>query len=236
MTRILPPLFVLLAAAPAAAAERRYSVTDFDRVQIDGPFQVSLKTGGSNSAKASGGSAAIERVAIDVQGRTLRIRQNRSAWGGYPGEAAGPLRIELTTHDLRGASVGGSGSLSIDKASAMRFDVGLAGSGQIALGSIQADMLVVGLSGSGTIKLAGKAKSLKAAVQGAGSLEAGALGVDDAQINAQTAGRVEVGVRRAATVVNAGQGDTRILGTPSCNVKQLGSGQVFCGNSDQGQR
>jgi hypothetical protein len=49
---------------------------------------------------------------MEVQGRTLRIRPNRSAWGGYPGEGAGPLKIELSTHGLRGASVSGAGSIS----------------------------------------------------------------------------------------------------------------------------
>lgn len=236
MTRILPPLLLLLAAAPAAAAERRYSVTDFDRIEVEGPFQVSLKTGGSTSAMASGGSAAIERVAMDVQGRTLRIRQNRSAWGGYPGQAMGPLRIELITHDLRAASVGGSATLSIDRAAAMRFDVSLAGSGQIALAHVEADTLMVGLLGSGSIKIAGKAKTLKATVQGAGSLEGQGLSADDAEIDAATAGAIELAVRRAATVTSTGQGDTRIIGSPSCTVKQVGSGQVFCGKSDQGQR
>jgi len=35
---------LVLLAAPAAATERTYSVTSFDRIRIDGPYQVSLKT------------------------------------------------------------------------------------------------------------------------------------------------------------------------------------------------
>ncbi len=232
MTRIMLAAFLALCAAPASAAERRYTVTDFDRIQVDGSFQVTLTTGRPSSAMASGSNAAIERVSIEVQGRTLRIRANSSAWGGYPGEGAGPLRILLSTHSLRGASLAGSGRLSIDKARTMRFDASVSGSGRIDIGAIEADTLAVALLGSSKITVAGKAKSLRATIQGAGDLDGEALSVEEAQINASTSGLVTVAVRHAATVTSSGQGDTKIIGSPACTVKSSGSGQVLCGKSD----
>lgn len=232
MIRILPPLLLALAAGPAFAAERHYTLTDFDRVQVEGPFQVALKTGGSSSAMALGSADALDRVAIDVQGRTLRIRQNRSAWGGYPGEKTGPITIQLTTRDLRGASVNGSGTLAIDRARGMRLDLALSGSGRLGLASAEADLLAIALQGSGTVSIGGKAKSLRASIQGSGNLDAAGLAAEDADVAADTAGRIEVGVRRAATVTSTGQGDTRIIGSSSCTVRQTGAGQVFCGKSD----
>src|SRR3546814_16438132 len=125
MNRIRLAALALTATAPAQAAERRYTVTDFDRIRVDGPFVVTLATGKSPSATASGGSRALERVAIDVEGRTLRISPNRSAWGGYPGEQRGTVEIVVTGHDLRPASVKRSGRLLIDAFEAMPFDVPL---------------------------------------------------------------------------------------------------------------
>ena len=236
MARIMFAAFVALSAAPAAAAERRYTLTDFDGIQVDGPFQVALTTGRASSAMASGSNAAIDRVLIAVQGRTLQVRANRSAWGGYPGEGAGPVRILLSTHALRGASLAGSGRLSIDKVRAMRFDASVSGSGRIDVGALEADSLVVALLGSGKISVGGKAKSLRATIDGAGDFDAEALSVEDAQINANTSGSIAVAVRRAATVTSSGQGDTRIVGSPACTVKASGSGQILCGKSDQRQR
>ncbi len=158
------------------------------------------------------------------------------AWGGYPGEGAGPVRIQLSTHALRGAPLAGSGRLSIDKARTMRFDASMSGSGRIDIGAIEADTLAVALLGSGKIMVGGKAKSLRATIQGAGDLDAEALSVEDAQINASTSGLIAVAVRRAASVTSTGQGDTKIIGSPACTVKSSGSGQVLCGKSDQGQR
>src|SRR5687768_12032998 len=100
MTRILPfALLALAAAAPAGGAERSYSVTDFDRVQVDGPYRVSLRTGLTSGARAEGSQEALDRISVDVQGGTLRVRRNRSAWGGYPGEGIGSVTLTLTTRD-----------------------------------------------------------------------------------------------------------------------------------------
>ena len=54
---LLAPLFVLGAASPLAAAERSYSVTDFNRVRVEGPFAVTLATNVAPFARASGARA-----------------------------------------------------------------------------------------------------------------------------------------------------------------------------------
>lgn len=222
-------LMALSAPAAVLAEERRLTVTDFDRVQVDGPFEVILATGRPNAATVSGTGQAVDRVSVDVQGRTLRIRPNRSAWGGYPKEGVGPVKIVLATHDLRSAAVNGSGSISIDKAKAMRFDVSVSGSGSVAFGTIEADSLIVGLLGSGRIAVAGKVKTLRATIQGSGDFDGSALAVEDAEINADTSGEIGVAVRRAAKVTATGAGNVEIKGSPACTVKALGSGRVLCG-------
>lgn len=216
-------------AVPAIGADRRYTVTDFDRVQVEGPFAVVLKTGKAPSARAAGSRQAIERVSIDVQGRTLRVRTNRSAWGGYPDEGTGPVTIELTTHGLRSASVIGSGSLSIDKAKAMRIDLALSGSGRLSMGNVEADNLTVGMLGAGTMSVGGKVKDLRATVQGTGDLDAAMLSAEDVKLNADTSGAIDLNARRTADIVSTGPGDTSVLGKAACTVKALGSGRVRCG-------
>ena len=43
-------LSMIVGVLPAAAAERRFAVTDFDRVVVEGPYQVRLATGRTTSA------------------------------------------------------------------------------------------------------------------------------------------------------------------------------------------
>jgi len=229
MKRTVTAALMLALTVPAFAADRRYTVTDFDRIQVEGPFDVVVKTGKAPSARATGSNEAVERVSIEVQGRTLKVRPNRSAWGGYPGKGAGTVAVELTTRDLRGASVTGSGSLSIDKVKAMRFDMALSGSGSLSLGRVEADNLVAGLVGSGRMSVGGKVKGLKATVQGSGDFEGSGLLVEDAQVRAATSGTVAIAASRTSDIESSGAGETTVTGKTSCTVKALGSGRVRCG-------
>ena len=230
MTRTLPlALLAFAAAAPAGAAERNYSVTDFDRVQVDGPYRVTLTTGRSSAARAEGSVQALDQVSVDVQGGTLRVRRNRSALGSYPAPDPGPVTVALTTRDLRSAVVVGSGSLDIDRAKGLRVDVSVSGSGRLSVASVEADTLFVGLLGSGRITLAGRTKQLKGTVQGSGDLAASGLTADEAQIGSDTAGNVAVAVARTAKVTSTGAGDVEIVGSPACTVTAKGSGRVSCG-------
>lgn len=234
MTRIMAALALALAlAAPAAAAERHYTVTDFDRVVIEGPFTVRLSTGRTSSAAATGSAQALERVSVEVQGRTLRVRPNRSAWGGYPGAAVGPVTIALATRELRAATVNGSASLAIDGASGLRLELAVEGSGRIGATGVSADNLIVGLLGSGRIQLAGTARQLRASVHGSADLDAAALTAQGANIVTDSAGRIAVAVEREATVTASGTGEVEIIGAPACTVRGLAAGQVRCGRSNQ---
>ena len=230
MKRIIVALaLAAFSAAPAAAAERRYSVTDFDRVVVDGPYAVTLATGRPSSARATGTENALQRVSIEVLGRTLRVRPNRSAWGGYPGAAGGPVEIEISTRDLRSVLINGAGSLSIDRAAGLRLELRIEGTGRIAAPALAVDTLVVGMIGSGRVEVAGTARELRASVHGWGDLDASALRTQGSNIVAETAGRISASVARQATVTATGMGEVEIIGAPACTVRGPSAGQVKCG-------
>ena len=229
MLRTMTTALMLALAVPALAADRRYTVTDFDRIQVEGPFEVAVTTGKGPSARATGSPEALEGVSIGVEGRTLKVRPNRSAWGGYPGKGSSAVVVELSTHELRGASLTGSGSLRIDKAKAMRFDLALSGSGRLSVAKVEADNLVAGLVGAGKMSIGGKVKGLKATVQGSGDFDGTALAVEDAELKADTSGTIALNASRIANVASTGQGDTVVAGKAACTVKATGSGGVRCG-------
>jgi hypothetical protein len=232
MNRIMPFLpFLLLAvaAAPVAAADRSYPIADFDQIQVEGPFEVVLATGLPSHVRASGSAEALERVSVEVEGQTLHIRANKSAWGGYPGAATGPVRIEAATRDLTRATVLGPGSLAVDKARGLRVDLTVGGSGRLTVGAVDADQLVVGLAGSGRIGLSGHAKQVRATIRGSGDLDGKGLTAEDVQLATDTSGTIALGSARSAKVTASGLGDVTIGGTPACTVDNQGSGSVRCG-------
>ena len=224
----LPALCIAaLAATPAAAAERSFSVTSFDRIRVDGPFRVRLTTGVSPFATATGSAAAIDSVSLDVQGRTLIVRGNPSSWGGYPGKAGGPVEIAVGTHELSHAWLNGSGTLAITQVKGLSFDLALQGSGSVAIAKASVDQLKIGLSGSGSASISGSAPRLTAIVRGTSSLDAAGLSVKDAVVGAEGPAVVKVAVSNSAKIDARGTSSVEVSGEPACTVKSEGSATVY---------
>jgi hypothetical protein len=213
-------------AAPAGAATRNFGITSFTKIRVDGPFKVSLATGVAPFAKASGSSAPLDRVAIDIRGDTLVIHPSSASWGGYPGESSGPIEISVGTHDLGSAWLNGAGSLQIDRVKALSFALSVQGSGRAEIASADVDQLNVGIVGSGSAKLSGKAGKLTAIVRGISALDAATLAASDAAIGAEGAATIDANVGGTASVDASGPATIRFTGRPSCALKVAGSTTV----------
>jgi hypothetical protein len=226
------PILALLALAslPAMAAapatQRNYSVTSFDRIRVDGPYEVRLKTNVAPFARASGSAAAIDGVTVTVEGRTLIVRPSSGGWGGYPGENRGPVTIELGTHELGTAWLNGAGTLVIDKIKGLSFDLAIQGAGSARIESADVDQLKLGMSGAGSARIAGRAANMNAIVRGTSSLDAEGLSVKDAVIGAEGPTIVRATVTNAAKVDALGLAAVMLAGTPACTVNAKGSASV----------
>jgi len=224
--KIAAALFLCALAVPVHAAERRYTVTDFDRIQVDGPFRVNVTTGGASHATAIGDRDALDHISVDVQGRTLRIRTVRTSAGW---RNAGPVEVRVTTRQLKGAALAGAGRLDVKGVKGLRFDLLLNGNGRADISGIEADRVAATLVGAGVATLAGRTKVLEANVQGSASLDSATLTAEDVRIDSMSAGNVSAQARRTAQVTSAASGDVVVAGKPACTVKAQGVGTVRCG-------
>jgi len=237
MTRLLPALLALiLVAAPAAAADRPYPVSDFDRLVVEGPYRVHLVIGGASRAVANGSREGLDRVSIESAGQTLRIRPRRNQWGTNAGSDPGPVTIELRTRVLRSARLLGPATLDVEGASGLNVEFMVEGSGTLRATRLAADALVLGLLGSGVLDLSGTAKTLRGQFQGTGSIAAANLAASAATITSTTAGAVALQVNGRAEITAYGLGTVTISGNPACVLSGSGSANVRCGRaSNQGQ-
>ena len=226
------PLLALLVlaslpvAAATPAAQRNYSVNGFDRIRIDGPYKVELRTNVAPYARASGTPAALDGVSIKVEGRTLIVRSGGGGWGGYPGEGRGPVTIEIGTHDLSAAYINGAGALAVDRVKGLGFELSIQGSGIASVGEVDVDQLRVGVSGAGTVRLAGRVGKLSTTVRGTSSFEADRLQVKDAVIGAEGPSTVRTQVTNSAKVDANGLASVALTGDPACTVTAKGSASV----------
>jgi hypothetical protein len=226
------PILALLALASlpadaaAPAAQRNYSVTSFDRIRLDGPYQVELTTNVAPFARATGPAASLDGVSIGVEGRTLVVRAGSGSWGGYPGQSQGPVTIELGTHDLSAAWINGSGALRVDRVKGLNFDLTIQGAGSAKIDNVEADQIKVGISGAGSAQMGGKVKKLTAIIRGTSSLEADALTAKDAVIGAEGPATIRATVTETAKVDAIGLASVTISGKPACTVNARGSAVV----------
>ena len=226
----LPLLALLvLASLPAAAAApttRTFCVTRFDRIRVDGPYKVSLRTNVAPYARATGTLASIDGLNMKVEGRTLVIRSGSGGWGGYPGEGRGPVTIEVGTHELSAAYINGAGALDIDRVRGLAFEISIQGSGTARVDQVDVDQMKVGVSGAGTTRLSGRAAKLTATVRGTSAFEADGLRVTDAVIGAEGPSVVRAQVTNSARVDASGLVSVTLTGDPACTVKARGSASV----------
>ena len=215
---ILAAALLFAIATPATAATRTFAITSFDRVRVEGPYKVTLATGVAPFATATGSQAALDAIALDVQGNTLVVHVNRSSWGGFTGTSPGAATIALGTHDLAAAWLNGSGSLAIDRVKALGFDLSINGSGLADIGQVAVDQL--------RITIGGAALRMTAFVRGASSLDASTLSLKDATITAEGPAVVKAAVSDTAKVEAYGVASVSLTGAPACTLRTTGSSAV----------
>jgi len=223
--------FLLIAAltaapAPTAAATRNFGITSFSKVRVDGPFKVTLKTGVAPFASATGSSAALDRIAVEVRGDTLVVHNSLDSWGGYPGKDVGPVEISLGTRDLSAAWLNGSGVISIDKVKGLAFDLSVQGSGAGQIGQASVDQLHVSVVGTASARLGGEAAKITAVIRGISTLDAAGLSAKDATLGADGAATIAANVSNSVTVDATGPATVRLSGGPACTLRVNGSASV----------
>ena len=223
---LLVAAVALAIADPASAGTRNFSVTGFDRIRVDGPYSVKVTTGVAPFARATGSSAALDGVAIEVNGRTLVVHPSRSSWGGYPGKSAGPVEIEVGTHELTAAWVNGAGGVDINKVKGLLFDLSVQGAGSARIGTVAVDQLKVGIGGTASATLAGKTGKLTTLVRGNSSLDGANLDTKDVNVGAEGPATVRLAVSNSAKINASGPAQVILTGGPACTVTAAGSASV----------
>ena len=202
-------------------------IAGFEKIRVEGPFKVRLTTGVPPSAKATGPQSALDRVAVEIIGRTLVIHNSLSAWGGTLGpDDSGPVEVFIGTHELNAASLTGAGSLQINAVKGLSFDLSAQGSGQIAIARADVDQMSVGLIGTASAVLAGKAGTLKVRAQGTTSLDGSGLDAKDVSLTVNGASTIKAAVSNSADIVASGPASISFTGNPSCTSRLTGSASV----------
>ena len=229
MLRLLP-LTALALAAPALAAEKRIDVGSFERVRVEGPFEVRISTGQSPAVRASGDARLIQRLEADVNGTTLVLRLGEGeGWESTRSDGGGALVIALSTPRVVAVTNSAGGRVTVDRVTGTRADLAVTGAGTMDVATAQADQLMATLVGTGRLTVGGRVGRARLASNGSGLLDAGGLSAGDLQVRQDGTGETRGQARFTAQITATGLGSVDIGGTPKCQIAGTPAGRVRCG-------
>ena len=218
---LLAPLLLFTAASPP---ERSFMVGSFERLRVDGPYEVEVVTG-SPRAVASGEAGSLDRVAVRLNGDTMVVSAGPLSW--KDGTSAVPLpKIRVSVSALRSVMLTGGARVRVAQMRGGRIDLVLTGSGSLDVAAIKADDLNASLTGAGAMTLAGTAARVMLRNSGAGSIDAAGLTAGDARLTSDSSGPVRINVRYTAQAMATGSGGIMITGKPECTLR--GPGPMEC--------
>jgi hypothetical protein len=236
---ILATLFLFSSAAPAQVnkpVERKLLVGSFENIVVIGDLSVSVVTGKAPSAFASGDKRMLDSLKLERVGTTLRIRLQDIINNNRGVPITAPLRIILTTQDIKDATLSGNGTLNISavkQTNLVRMLV--AGNGTISIGKLDTDQYDAAINGNGKIELgAGTIRDAKVLIEGAGVFQGENVRTRKLRLehvgNAISNATVEEGTE----IYNRGSGNITIGGKGTCFIKQAGAASINCAKVDTG--
>lgn len=210
------------------AVQRDFSVGNFDRIELAGAYDVTVKTGSAPSVHATGNEKAMERLVVEVRNGILTIhpkKRNGFSWSSGGGKVA----LQVTVPTLRGAELAGSGDLRIDSVAGEQFVGGIAGSGNLTVEKLEVGDLKIDIAGSGSAKASnGRAKKAEYDIAGSGGIDAAGIATETATVSIAGSGDVMAHASNTADVSIMGSGNVEVKGGAKCNVSKAGSGDVRC--------
>jgi hypothetical protein len=209
---------------------RNYQVGNFHEIEVAGPYEVAVRTGGNPAVSAQGSQKLLDKTVVEVRGDKLVIRPESNhnffnwGWGSH-----GKADFTVTVPQLSGATIAGSGDIRVDHVRGERFDGAVAGSGGLNLDSVEVGALKLSIGGSGSAKAAtGKAQAADYSIGGSGDIDAGAVQTQQAKVSIAGSGSVKAHATGTADVSIMGSGDVDVSGGAKCSVSKAGSGDVRC--------
>jgi len=211
------------------AVDRSFSVGNFDRIELAGAYDVTVKTGSAPSVHASGNEKAMERLVVEVKNGILTIHPKERGGFHWGFSNSGKVELQVTVPSLRGAELAGSGDLRIDSVAGDQFAGGIAGSGNLTVDRLEVGELKIEIAGSGSAKASnGRAKTAEYEIAGSGGIDAAGIAVETASVSIAGSGDVMAHASNSANVNIMGSGNVEIKGGAKCSISKAGSGDVRC--------
>lgn len=200
-------------------------VGGFTEIDLRFPADVIIRQGSSESVSIKADDNLLPQLAAQVSGGTLTVRNSEPNWNRRV-NASETVEITITVVDLSELHVQTAGSVRMTDYEGDRLVIRLEGAGSIELVDMSLSELELRLDGAGSVSASGTTDSLRAQIDGLGSLRAEGLAAQTAEVHISGLGSAEVRVAQDLTVEIDGAGSVSYHGSPEVHQQVDGLGSV----------
>ncbi len=184
--------------------EQELSLNTFTKVSHEGPFNIIIKQGNTQSILLKGQQNIIDCIEANVQDHELNIGLKNGRYTNYQ------LTIYITISHLSEVKLKGSGNTDISNFLEDSLTLKINGSGNIHAKNITSQNLFLSINGHGNIDINGTSSHQKININGSGNVLAYGLNEN-----------------KSTTVMINGSGTCKIKASESIKAIISGSGNVY---------
>jgi len=198
-------------------------ISVFNEVVSMGNFEVEIIITDSTSLIVQAEENLFPFILTTVRGQKLYIEVKED----YQLDNNQPIKILLTTPNLEGAQLTGSGIIECDSLTTDFISTEITGSGRIEFSEVIAKDVICDITGSGEIFIMGETHRSEFYISGSGSIQCLSLIQTDCYSNISGSGNIYTYVNDYLEVDISGSGSVYYSGYPEIDSHISGSGQVI---------
>jgi hypothetical protein len=192
-------------------------IGSFEKVDLNGPFEIHLKKGDQAALTIETEDFAPEDIITEVRNNTLfvELKDKKFKYKDIDHKSV----IYLTYTQLKRLEWNGAGNIKTENVlESDKFELDISGAGNITM-DLKVKTLTVDMSGAGNVELKGQAKTQTVQMSGAGNYNGFDLKSERANVELSGVGNVRVYTTEELTASASGVGAIRYKGNPKNVIK-----------------
>ena len=194
---------------------RNFEMGSFSKLDIEGPFRVSVKKGDDFGVQVFGEDKVLNKVEVVNDNGTLEVYFD----GDVFSSKRELIEVDLSLPRVEDIRLNSNAQINLDGLNAEQLNVELGGSSKGFL-EVDSERISLSMTGASSLKLFGRSRQMDANLNGAAQLEAQELQVRLASIETSGAAKAEINV---SDRLNANTEDTsriRYHGSPQLSLSE----------------
>lgn len=192
---------------------KTFEVSNFEVLNIAGPFRVEVKQDTAYSLTLTGDEEAVEDVEVNASNSALEFSYGKA----FTNDDKERIAVTLTMPTLSALRLNANAQVNVSDFDSNNLSLDMAGSSE-AFVEAEVQSISLNMRGASGLKLYGKAQQIDANLSGAARLDALEMEIEDASVESSGASKAKMNVRGELNVDPDDSSRIEYRGNPELNV------------------